>query len=176
MPEATNRFSRWVAWSWYWVWRVAVTLLMGVLITAMVAEAGRQMSPTLAQKLSKQPALAWMANYQETRRLDLAYVFAIAVFTIASVCWEWILMILLSTDDSHIASGWKVDNYKRFVLIAGTVFICGDCVFFYRSLVQMEWGAAKFSFAALVMTATYVLILAVVSLINVKLRKAAKES
>ena len=112
----------------YWLWKVFVCVFLGTIYVSVIAEGARLLMPPLAQKVYKLaiPGFAALGQYQETRRLDLAIPFAFVIFLVASSCWELVLLVLLGKEESFDDSGWKVDNYKRLILILGAIFLFAD--------------------------------------------------
>lgn len=157
----------------YWMWKLITIAVLGPIYCSVIAEGLRMLVPALGQKLHKlaMPGFAVLGQYQETRRLDLAILFA--AFLLIAVWWLWeqVLRILLGTDRVFQDSGWNADVYKRLVLILGVVVLVADASLFYIAMVQMGWGGTRFSLAALLATAAYVAVLVFVSLVSLNLSK-----
>ncbi len=162
-----------VAHAKYWLWKALTIVVLGPIYCSVIAEGLRLLVPALGQKLHKLaiPGFALCAQYQETRRLDLAIF--LALFLLVAVWWLWeqVLKVLLSTDVAFQNSGWNPEAYKRLVLILGVVVLVADAALFYLSMVQMGWGGTRFSLPTLLATAAYVAVIVFVSLVSLNLGK-----
>src|ERR1051326_126135 len=160
----------------YWLWKAITIAVLGPIYCLVIAEGLRMLVPALGQKLHKLPlpGCSIFAQYQETRRLDLALF--LSIFLLVAVWWLWeqVLKVFLSTETAILTSGWNPDAYKRLVMILGAVVLVADAALFYIAMVQMGWGTTRFSLAALLATAAYVAVIVFVSLVSLNLRKSCE--
>jgi hypothetical protein len=171
-----------LAFAWalvkYVTWKAITFLGFGPIYVIVIAEGFRLLVPALGQKLHKLPipGLAGLAQYQESRRLDLALF--LAIFLLVAVWWLWeqVLKIILTTKPLYQDCGWHVDLYKRLILILGVIVLGADAALFYSAMVQIGWGGTRISIPALLATAAYLAIIVFVSLVSINLRKNFEKS
>lgn len=154
----------------YWTWSFMTKFLLTIVYFAFISQGLRYMLPELGLKLSKLSGFAFLANFRATYRLDLANLLSAIPLIAVWILWHLVLEMYLAPerfeDRFH---RWDVDRCKSLILPMAVIVIMADAGLFFGSFSLASWGKAQFSVAALLATATYVVLLVFVSFVSLYL-------
>lgn len=167
---------------WAWVkliaWLIVTKLALAVVYVSMIREALATLIPALAQKVSRAvPGLSFLADFEETRKIDLAFFMAIFLLLAVVVLWHWVLATYLY---GHRKKQTSLPVYYRrrelvYVGLAG-VIITVDSLLFYYSMIQSGWGETSFSWSALLATVGYLVVLLFLTLATIQIGEGVREA
>ena len=153
----------------YSVWMILSKLVVGVVIFGIMTEGFRILVPPVSEKLFKLPFLHFLKRYEETRDLDLATLFAIALIFSVFALWTSVIEILLELDKIQ---GFTPD--QLFTLILGIVLLGSDMLIFHAGIVESGWGGGKANFSSILATAAYASLLIFCCWFSVNLKRSLK--
>ncbi len=171
-------------WALFWAWNkflgwLAITKIgLAVIYVSMIREALATLIPALAQKLSRAvPGLGFLANFDETRQLDLAFFMAIFLLLAVVCLWHKVLSMWLF---GHRDKQESVTAYRRrreiLYAVLAIVIITVDSSLFYYSMIQSGWGETAFSWSALLATIGYLVVLLFLTLATLQLGEGVREA
>ena len=106
-------------WALFWAWNkllgwlVITKIGLAVIYVSMIREALATLIPALAQKLSRAvPGLGFLANFDETRQLDLAFFMAIFCF------WQSSVFGTKCFRCGSLVTGTNKNQWRRIVNVA----------------------------------------------------------
>jgi hypothetical protein len=154
----------------YWMWQIVVKGMMGLVAFALTSEGLRIINPGCAQKLSGQPFLVELNNYEGFYRLEVAHLFALGLVLGVFICWTKAIRAWLKPDDTG-EKGFSASKYRLFTIPFAVVFLSMDSICFYKGVAQMGWGGGGFSVDALLATAMYASLAILTCFVSVMLRQ-----
>jgi hypothetical protein len=167
-PRPRLRWPLYRAYLQYGAWQVATKAILGVLYFAVISEGLRLLIPSLGMKIRKLPALDSFADYEATYRLDLAHFFAIFLLVAAWCLWAALLRAWLNIDRPNSAQ-------LALVYLMALVILTADAWLFYLGMAELNWGGSKFSLAALLATAAYIVVLMFVTYVAIGLKETIQK-
>jgi hypothetical protein len=156
----------------HWAWTIFKIVVFGVLYCYLISEGLRFLIPALGTKLWKLPGLAFLRDFEETHKLDLAPFFAIVLLIAVFYLWCRLLEGWVFPDSALEDLGRHPGRYRLFITILGSVVLCCDACLFYVAMCKMGWKGTVLSLSALLATAAYVACLIFVSFVSVTLHKS----
>ncbi len=156
-----------------WTWSLVTKFPLSVAYFAFVSQGLRSILPDLGVKLSKLPGLVFLADYRLTYRLDIANLLTVIPLIAVWILWHLGLEIYLAPASfERRFSRWDIDRCKSLILTMGVIVIVADACLFYKSFISATWGSSQaISIAALLVTTTYVVLLAFVTFVSLYLRQ-----
>lgn len=145
-------------------WAIPSKLIFGLVCIGILMEGLKCICPPLGQKLHKMPLLGSLQSFEETHRLDLSLLFAIAIMVTVWCLWADVLRVLLHRDKYSVLA-----PKDKFILVVGAIVLCTDAAIFYLGIAELTWGGGL-SFTALLMTVAYVCVLVFLSYVSLKLK------
>ena len=159
-------------------WWIVTKSALAVIYVSMIREALASLIPALSMKLSRAvPGLGFLASFEETRRLDLAFFMAIFMLLAVVCLWHKVLSLWLygHREKESSASEYRRRRERIYAVLA-IVIIVVDSVLFYRAMIHSGWGQSLFSATAMVATAGYLVVLLFLTLVTIQLGEAVREA
>lgn len=160
-------------------WKVFAFLILGLLYWMIVAEGLRLSISILAMPLRKIPipGFAVLGQYQETRKLDLACVFALVLMIAVFKLWDANLRQLYDAESRDEQLLANPEFHRALLMVLSVILLGADAVMFYVGISnQMEGplgGGGGNVLMSLMATVLYVGLVIWVSLESVRLDKRA---
>jgi len=165
------RWKRVIARLKFVLWEIGTKLILGIIYFSIISEEFRILVPVLAERIHQLPGLSGMADYDATYRLDLAHFMSIFMLIAVWYLWDRILQLWLNAEIGFDDLSWNQDNDISFILLLGAIILGADICLFYLAISNVSWGAATFSFTAVIATAAYLSVLLFATYISIRLRK-----
>ncbi len=160
----------------YWTWSVITKSLLTIVYFAVISQGLRYMLPDLGMKLSKLPGFAFLANFRATYRLDLANLLTVIPLIAVWILWHLILEMFLAPECfEQRFSRWDIDRCKSLIIPMAVTVIVADTCLFFSAFSFASWGGSQFSVAALLASATYVVLLVFVTFVSLYLSQNISE-
>ena len=161
-----------------WAWLLLTKTALAVIYVSMIREALATLIPALAQKLSRAvPGLAFLANYEETKRLALAFFMAVFLLLAVVCLWHRVLSLWLygHREQQASATDYRKRREKLYATLA-VLIIAVDASLFYFAMIQSGWGQAEFSWSAILATVGYLGVLLFLTLATIQLGEGVREA
>jgi hypothetical protein len=161
------------------LWKVLTFLVLGLIYWIIVAEGLRLTISKLAMPLYKLPlpGVARLGQFKETRKFDLACVFALVLMVAVFKLWDTILRQLYEAESRDEKVLAHPDVHRGLVMVLSVVLLAADAIMFFVGIShQMDGplgGGGGNVFISLVATVLYVGLIIFMSLESVRLDKRA---
>lgn len=161
-----------------WAWWLITKVALAIIYVSMIRDALATLIPALAQKISRAvPGMSFLAHFEETRRLDLAFFMAIFLLLAVVCLWHKVLSLWLygHREKERSASEYRKRRETLYAVLA-IIIISVDSSLFYYSMIQSGWGEAEFSWSALLATVGYLVVLLFLTLVTIQLGESVRDA
>lgn len=168
----SHRPSRIFALAAITVFDILLKVILILLCVSITSEGLRFLVPSFGQRLSAQPFLGFLREYEGAHRLDLAHIFAVPIAILVFFLWKWLLRTLIEPGFVLSVYGFDPIVVKTILSIMCIVVLGLDALCFYCAIANMGWQGTTFSFPALLGTALYAAVIVGVSFMSLLMHKS----
>ncbi len=158
----------------YWLWTIISKTLVTVVYLPIASQGLRYVLPDIGLRLYKLPGLAFLQDFTATYRLDLAHLFTAVPLALSWIFWQLNLELYIWPDTfaDRFRRATHLHRVKNVIASMGAVIITGDAILFCAAFTLAQWGAARFSVAAVIATLVYVTALGAVTFVSICLSES----
>lgn len=160
-PGAVRKGFNWpyiFGWCWCKLCTLTMKFLLFVVYTSIIREGFTMFMPPTAQKLSRFPGASFLADYEATHKLDVAFVLSVVMLVAVFYFTQRALRFWLYGSGESPAKAYQL-RQEYFIATGAIALLTIDAVLFYTAVTTGSWGGGSFSLSAVLATAAYVLVL-----------------